>query len=101
MTDEWWFGGRREAPAPAVRAVQITTRTGQAIKGVLVAAAPEGLIVRAASIGVKNQQGQVIWHPLDGDTVVPHDNVDFWQDGLDVTVLDGIVDAVNRRNAGQ
>lgn len=94
-----WFGGRRE-PAE-LRVVQVTTRTGQAIKGVLLDQLRDGLILRAASVGVANARGEVIWHPLDGDTVIPNDNVDFWQSGLDATFIDGLVDSVNRRREQQ
>lgn len=85
-------------PLHELRPVIVTTRTGQSIKGALLDNSADGLVLRAASVAVESAQThQVTWHPLDGDVVVPSLNIDFYQDGLDAAILDGLVDAVARR----
>ena len=93
-----WLAAKRQATE--LRAIEVSTKTGQTIKGALIEQHRDALILRAASVAIENAQGQINWHPLDGDTVIPMDNVDFWQDGLDATFLDGLVDTVARRAAG-
>lgn len=79
--------------------VIITTKTGQSIKGALVRHQRDALFLRFASVANVNPQGQITWMGLDGDTVVPMDNIDFWQDALDASLLDSIADAAERRSA--
>jgi hypothetical protein len=70
-----------------LRVVAVSTKTGQTIRGMLVDEKRDGLVLRAAALANLDQNQVVKWDPLDGDVVVPMDNVDFWQDALDPKFL--------------
>lgn len=83
-----WLASRRtEQP---LQTVIVSTKTGRSIRGALLERTRDALILRAASVATQDAQGRVEWHPLDGDSVVPMDNVDFYQDALDATLLDNL-----------
>lgn len=72
-----------------VHVVFLTTKTGQNFKGVLVARDREVLVLRAARLASVDQRtGGQTWATVQGDVVVPMDNVDFWQEGLDPSIID-------------
>lgn len=71
-----------------VRAVWVTTKDGQTIRGVMVAQTREMVLLRAAAIGNMNQQTGLSWTKMSGDVVIPADNVAYWQEGLDPAFLD-------------
>jgi hypothetical protein len=78
-----WFG-----PGPA-HVVWVTTKTGNSIKGVLVDRNRELMVLRAAALGSEDgATKQQMWTRLTGDLVIPMDNIDFWQEGLDPSALD-------------
>ena len=73
--------------------VIVSTKTGQSIKGALVDQRRDALVLRAAAIADFDGPSQdVTWHTLDGDIVIPMENVDFWQDGLPAGMLDTVAD---------
>jgi hypothetical protein len=83
-----WLSGTEpyvpDAPAPAVA---ISLKTGSTILGALIHQEPDYLVVRAGTlIGVDRNQAETR-EPLDGDTVVPLDNIDFWQTGIDPKIV--------------
>lgn len=68
--------------ANPVRVVWVTTKTGATLKGLMVERTRDVMVLRAAAVGtVDNMQGEV-WTKMQGDVVVPMDNVDYWQEGL-------------------
>lgn len=69
----------RWAPKGPLRSVVVTTRSGHTLKGVLVDERRSSLVLRAAALADVQPQG-VSFTPLDGDVVIPMDNVDFWQE---------------------
>lgn len=78
-----WLG-----PRP-VHVVWVTTKTGNSIKGVLVDRTRELMTLRAAAIGSEDNATKTqTWVRLSGDIVIPMDNVDYWQEGLDPSMLD-------------
>lgn len=69
--------------------VWVTTKTGQSIKGVVVARDRELLVLRAARLAnVDQRTGGTTWASVQGDFVIPMDNVDFYQEGLDPSIID-------------
>lgn len=88
--------------APAVRPLQaviVSAKTGQSIKGVLLDTRPDALVLRAAAVATVEQNGSVAWNALDGDVVIPMENIDFYQSGLDAAILDSLEDRKRRRRA--
>lgn len=79
-----WF--RRE-PQP-LPVVVVSTKSGQLLRGVLVSVHRDALIMRAVTIATVERNQQTRYAPLDGDVVVPTDNIDFYQTGLDASILE-------------
>lgn len=76
-----------DTAAPPSEAVAVSLKTGSTILGALVGRIDDGLIVRAGTlIGVDRNQNETR-EPLDGDTIIPYDNIDFWQTGLDPAIV--------------
>lgn len=75
-------------PGP-VHVVWVTTKTGQSIKGVMVARDRDIVVLRAAHLATVDQRtGGTTWPSIQGDVVIPWDNVDFYQEGLDPSIID-------------
>ena len=70
-----------------IRAVAITTVTGNSLIGVLVDQRRDALVLRSARIVGVDTNGNPKVDALDGDVVVPMQNVDYWQDALDPAIL--------------
>ena len=68
----------------------VSTKTGSSIKGLLRDQAPNGLVLTNASVAAVDPNGTVQWHSLDGDVVVPMQNVDYWQTNLNVADYLGV-----------
>lgn len=68
-----------------IHAVIVTTKTDQTIRGLLVDKTRQYLTLRPASIAGQdpNNPGSMVWTRLDGDIVIPMENVDFWQEGVE------------------
>lgn len=83
-------------------AVIVSTKSGQSIKGLLLEQGSNQIVIRAASVAAVETNG-ITWHSLDGDVVVPMENVDFWQAGVAADVIDTLADreevAKQRRSA--
>lgn len=72
-----------------VHVVWVTTKTGQSIKGVMVDRSKDVIVLRAARLAsVQQATGATTWQAVQADFVIPWDNVDFWQEGLDPSILD-------------
>jgi len=72
-----------------VNVVWVSLKTGVTIKGVLVDRSHDALLLKAASIGSLDQQTRTeVWTPMLGDVVIPGDNIDYYQQGLDPHILD-------------
>lgn len=72
-----------------VHVVWVTTKTGQSVKGVMVDRSRDIVVLRAARLASVDQRtGGTTWAPVQGDFVIPWDNVDFWQEGLDPSIID-------------
>ena len=89
----WLNGGTEpyvpDTPAPAV-AISLTT--GSTIVGALIMQEPDYLVIRAATlIGVDRNQAETR-EPLDGDTVIPMDRIEFWQTGIDPKIVARILE---------
>lgn len=82
---------KRPAEPPVVL---VTTKSGQSLKGVLREARSDALVLGLGSVAsVAEGATKVEWLALDGDVVIPIDNVDFYQLGLDAaTMLDSMAD---------
>jgi hypothetical protein len=77
---------RRRAPAP-LQAVLVNMRTGTAIRGALAARRPNALVLRSAAVAEEHEGGRVSWTKLDGEIVIPIENVDYYQSALDASLL--------------
>lgn len=66
--------------------VVVTTKTGQSIKGVLIDRGRNGIVLRAPLLGATGQNSVVTWEPLGGDVVIPVENIDYYQQGLDLAI---------------
>lgn len=75
-------------PAPS-ETVVITTKNDTTLRGVLVARTPDGFVLRAASV-MQTRGGEDRWQALIGDTVVPLEQVDYWQRSLPIEVLEAL-----------
>lgn len=69
--------------------VVITTKNDTTLRGVLVARTPDGFVLRAASV-MQTRGGEDRWQSLVGDTVVPLEQVDYWQRSLPIEVLEAL-----------
>ena len=74
-------------PTRRLRVVAVSTKTGNTIRGALVDEMRNALVLRSASLANPDQNGNIRWDNLDGDVVIPMENVDFWQDWLEPTIL--------------
>jgi hypothetical protein len=73
----------------ALHVVWVTTKTGNSMKGILVDRTRELMVLRAASMGSEvGATKQEKWTRLTGDVVIPMDNVDFWQEGFNPSILE-------------
>jgi hypothetical protein len=72
-----WF-----SPA-SLHTVIVHTKTDRTIRGLLVEKSRDKLVLRPASIAVEEANGTTSWTKIDGDVVIPLDNVDFWQEGVE------------------
>lgn len=70
----------------ALVTVMVHLKDETTLKGALVEQTPQGLILRAAQM-IENMDNQMRWVRLDGEIVVPLDNISFWQTGLDAELL--------------
>lgn len=61
----------------------VHTKTEQTLRGMLSYKNKDFIVLRPASIATTDQNGAVIWSNVDGDVVIPMDNVDFWQEGVE------------------
>lgn len=61
----------------------VHTKTEQSIRGMLATKNNSFLTLRPASIAITDQNGAVTWSNIDGDVVIPMENVDFWQEGVE------------------
>lgn len=77
---------QRSAVAPKLRTVIVTLRTGTTIRGVLRTERRDALVLHAAS-QVQMDQGRITWAPIGGDVVVPMENIDYWQEGIEPAVV--------------
>lgn len=77
--------------ARVLGAVIVSTKSGQSIKGMLIQRALDAIVLRAASLAAVDKDA-VTWHSLEGDVVIPMENVDFWQSALPADVLDTLAD---------
>jgi len=69
------------------RVVQVQTKTGETFRGLLVETNRTVFIMRAARKGTEDQLTGESWVPMLGDLVIPADNVDYWQEGLEAALL--------------
>lgn len=67
--------------------VAVSLLSGRTIKGVLVENAKVGLVLRAAMVSDEDAAHHLTWTRMDGDVVIPHDQVEYWQEGLDAAIL--------------
>lgn len=68
-------------------AVVVSLLTGRTIKGAMVEKGKNGIVLRAASVEDRDAAQHVTWAALDGDVVIPWDQVEFYQTGLDAAIL--------------
>ncbi len=66
-----------------LNSVVVSLKTGTSLRGVLVDKRNDGLVLRAASVASLDQQGALHWVKLDGDVVIPVENLDYYQEALD------------------
>lgn len=84
---------------PPLRTVMIHTKDENTFKGALVDQRRDGFILRAAAYVQLDQNKAIRWVSLDGDVVIPVENVSFWQEGLDAELLD-VVGRIPRAQTG-
>lgn len=71
-----------------LRAVVVTTKDGITIRGAMVHADRAMVLLRSAAVGSDDPQTGLKWQKMQGDIVIPLDNVSYWQEGLDASLLD-------------
>lgn len=76
-----------------LRVVWVTTKDDRTIRGVMVERNREYVILRAAQVGNEFRQNEgaprrVEWTKMQGDVVIPVENVAYWQEGLDPSILE-------------
>jgi len=70
--------------------VWVSLKTGDAVRGILIDRTRDLMVLRSAQLGTERPSDHAqIWTRLQGDVVVPMDNVDYWQRGLPADVLEG------------
>lgn len=74
--------------ANPMRAVWVTTKTGNTFRGLLVEQRRDFMTLRNASLGTVDAQRGEVWTKMQGDVVIAMDNVDYWQDALPVSALE-------------
>lgn len=69
----------------SLHAVIVHTKTDETLRGLLVDKSREFLVLRPASIAGPDplNTGNVIWTAVDGDVVIPRENVNYWQEGIE------------------
>lgn len=73
-------------------AVVVSLLSGRTIKGAMVENGKNGIVLRAASVEDRNESRQVTWVALDGDVQIRWDQIEFFQSGLDHSVLGSVLD---------
>jgi hypothetical protein len=68
----------------------VTTKQATVIKGALKEQHSNAVILTSAAIANRDQNGVLLWTPLDGDTVIVMDNIEFMQTGLDASLLSNV-----------
>lgn len=66
-----------------LKTIIVHTKTDRTVRGLLADRTKTVLVLRPASIASDDQNGQTIWTKIDGDVVIPWDNIDFWQEGIE------------------
>jgi hypothetical protein len=89
---QFWF----RLPGP-VRTVMVHTKDENSFKGALVDQRRDGFVLRACQYAQVDQNNSVRWTPIDGDVVIPKENISWWQEGLDVALLD-ITGRINQKD---
>lgn len=82
---------RTKRPAP-LKTVVVHLKTDQVLKGALVSIDQDMMTLKHASLAVSGPSGSINWQRMDGEVVMALENVDFWQAGLDATILDRTID---------
>lgn len=78
------FVRRAIASSPTV---VVSLLSGRSIKGALVERGDRVIVLRAAMVSDEDAAKHVTWERMDGDVVIPWDQVEFWQEGLDAALL--------------
>lgn len=47
----------------------------------------QGIVLRAASVEDTDAAHNTTWTRMDGDVFIPREQVEFWQEGLDASIL--------------
>ena len=76
-----------DPPFAPLTAVVVHLKTEQAFKGSLVRVDTSTMTLKHASLATTGPSGSVNWTPMDGEVVLPLDNVDYWQSALDAAIL--------------
>lgn len=98
LTEPWPPGASAESPfeglvadtpmVGSLRFVAVTLQTGTVIRGALAAEGPNALILKAPAVAQFDQaSGTVAWQPIDGEAVIPMENVDYYQTGIDAAAM--------------
>lgn len=82
----WWdeLLGR----PPRLDPVNVTLRSGGVVRGALVRRHADAMVLDHAAVAGQDANGQIVWTMLDGQVVILHENVEFWQRGLDAEILE-------------
>jgi hypothetical protein len=70
---------RRTAAPPELEVIVVTMETGGTIRGVLRERMADAIILASAARADIDPNGRPYWLPLDGEVVIPHSRIDFWQ----------------------
>lgn len=67
--------------------VLVNLRSGTTLRGALVDERRNALVLRGAAVANVGDDRRISWTGLDGDVVIPMENVDYYQASLDASLL--------------
>jgi hypothetical protein len=75
------------AAVTASPTVVVSLLSGRSIKGAMVESGKHGIVLRAAQVEDTDAAHNTTWTRMDGDVFVPIAQIEFYQTGLDASIL--------------
>lgn len=74
-------------PPKKLEVVIVQLKTQLALRGALAEHRRDALVLKAAAQSNVDPSGHITWTSLAGEIVIPMDNIDFWQAGIDPAIM--------------